>query len=66
MNPSGWDANMADWVVSALFAVGIGTWVFVKISRRSNMLTTSYMAAGFVGAIIFIFFITFLKVILHR
>jgi len=56
---------MADWVIAGMFAIGVATWVYVKISRRSNMLTTSYISAGFVGVIAFIVFITFLKYILH-
>lgn len=56
---------MADWVVSAMFSVGIGTWVYVKISKRSNNPTPSYTSAFFVGVIVFIVIITFLKVILH-
>jgi len=57
---------MADWVVSFIFAIGVAAWVYVKISRRSNMQTTSYISAGFVGLIAFIVFITFLKYVLHR
>jgi cytochrome bd-type quinol oxidase subunit 1 len=57
---------MADWVVAAMLAVGVSAWVFVKISKRSNMLTTSYTTAAFVGIITFIVCITFLKDIIHR
>jgi hypothetical protein len=56
---------MADWVIAGMFAIGVATWVYVKFSRRSNMQTTSYTAAAFVGIVAFIVFITFLKYIIH-
>jgi ABC-type multidrug transport system permease subunit len=56
---------MADWLISAMFAIGVGTWVYVKISKRSNNPSSSYTTAFFVGAIAFIVLFTFLKYILH-
>jgi len=57
---------MTNGFTSALFSIGIATWVYVKFSQRSNNPRSSIMAAVVTGIIAFIVFFTVLRTFLGK
>jgi len=58
---------MSAFVVSLLFAIGAGTWIYTRFQRSSgNNTKQSLIAAGFCAAVLFILFFFAFRSILNR
>lgn len=58
---------MGPGIISALFAVGAATWVYVQLARANGNATpqSNFIATGVVGLVIFLFMLSLLKLVFN-